>query len=107
MYVALGFTVHDVKAPTKIKFDAKICDSGSTQWVGVFGEFGARRLSSKKPVVKLVVDKENIPVKWTFNLGGANGDSDTHSFTLGTQIDFFYNNSYEHPLLLGMLLIQI
>ena len=76
--------MHGVKAPAKINFDAGVCDSQNTQYVGVFGEFGTRRLSSKKPVVKLVIDKENIPFKWTFHMGGVNGDSDTHSFTIGT-----------------------
>ena len=75
--------MHGVKAPAKINFDAGVCDSQSTQYVGVFGEFGSRRLSSKKPVVKLVIDKENVPFKWTFHMGGVNGDSDTHSFTIG------------------------
>ena len=78
-----GLSVHGVKAPAKINFDAGVCDSQSTQYVGVFGEFGSRRLSSKKPVVKLVIDKENVPFKWTFHMGGVNGDSDTHSFTIG------------------------
>ena len=78
-----------VKAPAKLNFDASICDSGATQWIGVFGEFGTRRLSSKKPVVKLMMDKENIPLKWTFHMGGVNGDSETHSFTIGMDICFF------------------
>ncbi len=83
-----GLSVDGVKAPAKLNFDAGICDSGATQWIGVFGEFGTRRLSSKKPVVKLMMDKENIPLKWTFHMGGVNGDSETHSFTIGRNTCF-------------------
>ena len=87
----LGFEIENQATPAHFKFDPSICESGLTQHIGIFGVFGSRRLASKKPVVKLFISEDNYLLKWVFHLGSSSGNNDTHSFTLGNNINKFFH----------------
>ena len=46
-----------MKTPAKVHFDPSICND-ETKMFAVYANFGTRRLSSKKPVIKVIYKRK-------------------------------------------------
>ena len=65
-----------------MKFKPDICIDGLEKLI-LKGTFNSRRLQANRPSVKLVVDKENIPISWVFFKEGKDSNDEDKTNEMG------------------------
>ena len=96
--IAAGNLLKNMEKGVKFEFKPELCEENLE--FRVWGNFSSKRLEVNKPVIKAIVDKDNIAFRWVFYKGGLIGDDDdlTDEFTVNAIVDGEANPVVQVPL---------
>lgn len=95
---AAGTLVENEEKGLKFQFHQALCEDNLE--FRVWGNFSSKRLDVNRPVIKAIVDKNNIAFRWVFYKGGVIGDDadETDAFTVNAVVDGQQTPVVEVPL---------